>query len=256
MMGEGPSITTEEALRLRHGSAADRSRLAGIVADDPALAEELADWDRQDAALRALYAPVADEPLPERLRDTVRAARPAPVARWVPEWRRLAAAAALVALGFVAGLGAAQLVPTDASPVLARAAMASFATYAVEVKHPVEVAASDEAHLVQWLSKRLGTPIRAPDLAAEGFALIGGRLLPGDATPAALLMYEDGLGRRLALYVTRSEGAERELAFAEEPGRQAFWWVEDGLGCALAGDLPRETLRKLAVAAYHGLTEA
>lgn len=255
MMGEGPSITTEEALRLRHGTAADRARLAGLAAGDASLAEELAEWDRQDAALRALYAPVAEEPLPERLLATVGAARRAPVARPMPGWQRLAAAVALVGVGFLAGVGAARFWPSDAPPLLAQAAMASYATYAVEVKHPVEVAASDEAHLVQWLSKRLGTPIRVPDLAAEGFALIGGRLLPGDATPAAMLMYEDALGRRLALYVTRSEGGERELAFAEEPGRQAFWWVEDGLGCALAGDLPRETLRRLAVAAYHGLTE-
>jgi anti-sigma factor RsiW len=254
MMPEGSTITTDEALRLRHGSAEDRSRLAALTAGDARLAEELAEWDRQDAALRALYAPVAEEPVPERLREPLRAARQTAPSRPTPVLWRIAAALALVALGFVAGWGASRLVP-GASPGLAQAAMASYATYAVEVKHPVEVAASDEAHLVQWLSKRLGAPIRPPDLAAEGFTLIGGRLLPGDTAPAALLMYEDTLGRRLALYITRSEGAEQDLAFAEEPGKQAFWWVEGGLGCALAGDLPRETLRKLAVAAYHGLTE-
>ena len=253
-MPEGPRISTDEAMRLRHGTPEDRARLTALAAGDTALAAELADWDRQDAALRALYAPVAEEPLPDRLLAPVRAARlrpsPTPV-----QWR-IAAAVALLAVGFVSGWAGARLLPGSAQPMLAQAAMESYATYAVEVKHPVEVAASDGAHLVQWLSKRLGAPIRPPDLGAEGFTLIGGRLLPGDATPAALLMYEDELGRRLALYITRSEGAERELAFAEETGRQAFWWVEDGLGCALAGDLPRETLRKLAIAAYHGLTEA
>lgn len=254
MMPEGPTITTEEALRLRHGSAGERSRLGALAAGDAELAEELAEWDRQDAALRALYAPVAEEPVPERLLEPLRAARHAAPPRQTPVLWRLAAALALVAMGFVAGWGVSRLVP-GAAPVLAEAAMASYATYAVEVKHPVEVAAQDEAHLVQWLSKRLGAPIQPPDLATEGFSLIGGRLLPGDLTPAALLMYEDALGRRLALYITRSEGAETELAFAEEPGKQAFWWVEGGLGCALAGDLPRETLRRLAVAAYHGLTE-
>ena len=116
--------------------------------------------------------------------------------------------------------------------------------------------AEDEAHLVKWLSKRLGTPIRPPDLSPDGFRLIGGRLLPGETSPAALLMYEDVLGRRLALYVTRREGGETELAFAEEPGRRAFWWIEEGLGCALVGDLPRDALRRLAISAYHGLTEA
>lgn len=252
-MSSDRTITMEEAMRLRHGTAQDRSRLGALAAGDPALAADLADWDRQDAAMRALYAPVAEEPLPARLLETVRAAPRSP--RRTPDLWRIAAALALVALGFAAGWGGARLIPDVPQPMLAQAAMASYATYAVEVKHPVEVAAEDEAHLVQWLSKRLGTPIRPPDLASEGFTLIGGRLLPGDAAPAALLMYEDDLGRRLALYITRSETAERELAFAEEPGKQAFWWVEGGLGCALAGDLPRESLRRLAVAAYHGLTE-
>lgn len=252
-MPEGPRISTEDIMRLRHGTAADRSRLASLTAGDPVLAAELADWDRQDAALRSLYAPVAEEPLPDRLLGTIRSARQSPRPSF--DLWRIAAALTLLALGFAAGWGGARLMPGSAPPMLAEAAMASYATYAVEVKHPVEVGAEDEAHLVQWLSKRLGTPIRPPDLRQEGFALIGGRLLPGETTPAALLMYEDELGRRLALYITRSEAAQSELAFAEAPGRQAFWWVEDGLGCALAGDLPRETLRRLAIAAYHGLTE-
>lgn len=256
MMPERGSITMEEAQMLRHGSAADRARLAALAADDAGLAGDLADWDRQDAALLALYAPVAEEPLPDRLLDAVRLARQSPSQRPTLVLWRVAAAVALLSLGFAAGWGGARLVPGAAQPMFAQAAMASYSTYAVEVRHPVEVGAEDEAHLVQWLSNRLGAPIRPPDLASEGFTLIGGRLLPGVAAPAALLMYEDDLGRRLALYITRSEGAVSELAFAEEPGRQAFWWVEDGLGCALAGDLPRETLRRLAISAYHGLTEA
>ena len=226
-----------------------------LAASDADLAADLADWDRQDAALQALYAPVAEEPLPERLLAPLAAARNAPARSMLPAVWRIVAAVALLAFGFGIGWGSARVWQPAATPGLAQAAMASFATYAVEVRHPVEVAASDEAHLVQWLSKRLGTPIRPPDLSGSGFQLIGGRLLPGDATPAALLMYEDELGRRLALYLTRSEGRESELAFAEEPGRRAFWWVDGELGCALSGDLPRETLRSLAVTAYHDLTE-
>jgi anti-sigma factor RsiW len=255
MMLGSPSISAEEALRLRHGPAADRARLQGLAAGDPDLAALLAEWERQDAALRSLYGAVADEPLPDRLAAPLLAARNGPQNRATAPWR-IAAAVALLAVGFAAGWGGARVAAPDAVPGLAQAAMASFATYAVEARHPVEVAASDEVHLVQWLSKRLGTPFRPPDLSDGGFRLIGGRLLPGTASPAALLMYEDDLGRRLALYLTRSDGGESELAFAEEPGRQAFWWVEGDLGCALAGDLPRETLRHLAIAAYHDLTEA
>lgn len=253
-MAVSPTLSAEEALRLRHGPAADQARLRSLAAGDAALALLLADWDRQDAALRALYHPVAEEPLPDRLAAPLVAARQSPRQPALP-FRRIAAGMALLVFGFAAGWGGARLVQPAALPGLARAAMAGFATYAVEARHPVEVGAEDEAHLVQWLSKRLGTPFRPPDLSAGGFRLIGGRLLPGTVSPAALLMYEDDLGRRLALYLTRSDGADSDLAFAEEPGRQAFWWVEGDLGCALAGDLPRDTLRRLAIAAYHDLTE-
>ena len=253
-MPEASVISAEEALRLRHGPVEDQARLRALAAGDAALTGELAEWDRQDAALRALYAPVADEPVPARLTAQVTAAKGAerPSSPWV--WR-IAAALALLALGFMGGWTGSRLYQPE-GPGLAETAMASFATYAVEVAHPVEVGAEDEAHLVKWLSKRLGTPIRPPGLSPDGFRLIGGRLLRGDTSPAALLMYEDVLGRRLALYVTRREGGETELAFAEEPGRRAFWWIEEGLGCALVGDLPRDALRRLAISAYHGLTEA
>lgn len=255
MMSGSPTIPADEALRLRHGPEADQARLRALAETDAGLAALVADWDRQDAAIRALYAPIAEEPLPDHLRAMITAARQTPTRRRLPLWR-IAASVALLAFGFGAGWGGARLMQAPALPSLAQAAMAGFATYAVEARHPVEVAADDETHLVQWLSKRLGTPFRPPDLSANGFRLLGGRLLPGATSPAALLMYEDDLGRRLALYLTRSDGAESDLAFAEEPGRQAFWWVEGDLGCALAGDLPRETLRRLAIAAYHDLTEA
>ncbi len=248
MTGKDVELSDEEALALRHGEAEAQARLAALAASDAELAARLAEWDRQDAALRTLYAPVADEPLPDRLRAAL-----LPPAR-SPWLLRVAAAVAMVGVGFAGGWGAAQLSPRGGE-VLAQSALTSFATYAVEVAHPVEVPASDEAHLVKWLSKRIGQPIRVPDLAGEGFRLIGGRLVPGEDSPAGLLMYEDGLGRRLTLYVTRVEGAETDLAFAEAPGAQAFWWIEGSLGCALVGDLPRETLRHLAIRAYQDLTE-
>ncbi len=53
-----------------------------------------------------------------------------------------------------------------------------------EVRHPVEVTAAQQDHLVQWLSKRVGRPLKVPVLAAEGYELVGGRLLSGDGGAA------------------------------------------------------------------------
>ncbi|WP_347265819.1 anti-sigma factor [Paracoccus sp. (in: a-proteobacteria)] len=249
MTGSAPDIET--LIRLRHGDARDHEALARL-AEDPQVAARLADWDRQDAALRALYAPLAAEPLPER---HLRLLRPGPAQARPPRpgWLRLAAAL-LLALGFGGGWLAARPGGDPAGPQL-EAALRSHETYAPEVLHAVEVGAADEAHLLRWLSRRLGRPLHPPDFAAQGFRLIGGRLLPGLQGPAALLIYEDDLGRRLSLYITRARGGE-EMVFAEAAGARAFWWVEGDLGCALVGDLPRDKLRAMSIAAYHALEAA
>ena len=64
-------------------------------------------------------------------------------------------------------------------------AIAAHRTFSVEVRHPVEVDAGQEPHLVQWLSKRLGHQLIVPDLTVAGFRLMGGRLLPAEDGPAA-----------------------------------------------------------------------
>lgn len=255
MSEQGPGldgVPEARLVRLAHGTPAERAELAALAAADPGVAGLLADWDRQDAALAALYGPVADEPVPHRLRALV-------VPRRGRVWPgRIAAALALVALGAAGGWGAAALWrPAPAGVDLAQAALRSHATFVVETAHPVEVPAADEAHLVRWLSNRLGHRIVPPDLDAHGFRLIGGRVVPGATGAAAMLMYEDEIGRRVTLYVARS-ATPGETAFREvtDGTLRGFWWIEDELGCAVVGDLPRDTLRAIAVAAYHDLIEA
>jgi anti-sigma factor RsiW len=70
----------------------------------------------------------------------------------------------------------------------------------------VEVDAGQEAHLVQWLSKRLGRQLVVPDLASAGFRLMGGRLLSAEDGPAVQFMYENGNGERLTLNLRTGVG--------------------------------------------------
>lgn len=104
-------------------------------------------------------------------------------------------------------------------PSWARRAAVAHVVYSPEVRHPVEVAADQEAHLVAWLSKRLGTPLKIPRLDGLGFALVGGRLLPGGQGPVAQFMYQDGQGQRLTLYV-RTNRAEPGNGVPFRAGRQ------------------------------------
>ena len=250
-MTDAPTPIDDAMLaRLRHGGADEQVRLAGMAHADPALRDRLRDWDRQDAAIRALYGPVGEEPVPARIHAVLTRR-----SRWPVALGRLAAALALVALGGLAGWTAARWSARPDAALIAEA-LRTQATFAVDLAHPVEVPAADSAHLVRWLSNRLGYRITPPDLSGQGFHLLGGRIVPDDHGAAAVLMYEDDIGRRVTLFVARAPGRD-ETGFrsAGDGAARAFWWIEGDLACALVGDLPAEALRDLAIAAYHGLSE-
>ena len=233
-----------------------RAEVDAWLAQRPEDAERAAAYRALNEQLRAQYASVLAEPLPERLEGAVRR-------RWA--WRAAAAIAGWIAVG--AALGGvtgwqlhAQRVPVPLAqpeiPVIAHRAALAHATYAPEVRHPVEVGADQEQHLVAWLSKRLGGDVRAPRLEAEGMTLVGGRLLPRDPGPVAQFMYQSAPGRRVTLYV-RTEGPDqRETAFrfAREGNVRVFYWIDRKFGYALSSaDLEREELLRLANEVYRQL---
>jgi anti-sigma factor RsiW len=138
---------------------------------------------------------------------------------------------------------------------LAQQAAIAHVVYTPEVLHPVEVGAAQEAHLVKWLSKRLGADVKAPQLGAVGYELVGGRLLPSNSGPAAQFMYQDARGQRLTLYVRTDAQEQHETAFryAQEGKVGVFYWLDGSLGYALSGELERQQLLRVAEAVYHGL---
>jgi anti-sigma factor RsiW len=249
-----PPITADTLHAYADGRLDDTARAAvdAWLVEHPEAGEEIQAWRHNDALLRSAYDPVLAEPIPERLRLAARPTR--------RPLLRIAAALAWLALGASLGYGLRSMEGPASSPAeladnLPRNAAIAHAVYVPEVRHPVEVGADQEAHLVAWLSKRLGTPLRVPTLGAEGYALVGGRLLPGEVGPVAQFMYQQGDGRRLTLYVRGGEAANRETAFryAREDGVSVFYWVDGPLGYALSGDLPREELLPIANAVYKQL---
>jgi anti-sigma factor RsiW len=226
------------------------------LAAHPEERERLSQYTEQQEGLRAAFAISFEEPVPARLRVAHLLAE-----RWRPRPGRLALMAAAVVLLILGGIGGwtareiAARLTFSASANLASTvfddAIAAHRTFSVETRHPVEVGASEEAHLVQWLSKRLGHRLVAPDLSPLGFRLMGGRLLPADSGPAALLMYEDGKGTRLSCYYLSTDfSGETELKYREQDGVGAFYWVDDGLAYAIAANAPRDLLLKIADVIY------
>ena len=197
--------------------------------------------------------PVADEPVPGRLSAALDRRRRRRV--------RPALAAALAALiAFPLGVGIGHFLWNNPArqefAQLASAGIDAHRIYAVEIRHPVEVGADEEQHLVAWLTKRLDTPVKAPNLSAEGLRLLGGRLIPSGDKPAALLMYEGENGERVTLLIERAAPqAMTAFRYAENGPIGAFYWIDGGAGYALSGPADRERLLSIATAVYKHLED-
>ena len=179
------------------------------------------------------------------------------IRRPTPWWQRVGLAACWLAAGAGLTLALGPLAPhlTGGAwggfgaqpPGFAQRADVAYAVYTPERRHPVEVAASDEEHLINWLSKRLNRPLSVPSLQEYGYSLVGGRLLPGEAGPAAQFMYENSGGARLTLYVTGAARDETAFRLFRDGDRRTFYWISDGMGYALSGAIAEGKLRSMAI---------
>lgn len=246
-----PPVTEADLQAYVDGMLAGRrcAEVEAHLAEHPDDAARVAAYRDQISALRREYDYVLSEPLPAPLRVGFSKA-PLPLLRY-----------AGVIAGFALGVAAGWILneytterQAEASTWARRAAIAHV-VYSPEVRHPVEVGADQEAHLVAWLSKRLGTPLKVPNLGGLGYTLVGGRLLPGDRGPVAQFMYQDGKGLRLTLYVRLNPDDSRETAFrfAQERGVGVFYWLDRKLGYALSGEVEKSELLRVATAVYRQL---
>lgn len=227
---------------------ARRAEVETFLEGNPEAAERVRAYRTQNDLLRAAFDQVLEEPVPDRLAHTR--------SRWnLMHLTAVAASLAIgVSIGWFAHVDSPKRVDLAAASLTQHAAIAHV-VYTPEVLHPVEVDASQEQHLVKWISKRLGKDIRAPHLSTAGFELEGGRLLPGADGPAAQFMYRNTAGERLTLYLRTGSGdiAETAFRYALEGKISVFYWVDRNLVYALSGEIDRSRLLSVAEAAYHEL---
>jgi anti-sigma factor RsiW len=223
-----------------------RGDVEAWLAAHPDDAERVRSWSAMAEGLRARYDAVADEPVPKRLEIERLVRQPR-------QWIYGAIAAALVA--FIAGGGVGWLARgAAASPSalqnFARDALDAHRLYVVEVRHPVEVPGSERAHLQQWLTKRCGWDVRAPEMDATGLKLVGGRLLPGPTGPASFLMYESASGERFTVYAARAAAETTQMRYAKQDNNGALFWSDRGVGYVVSGSSDRERLTQVARLVY------
>ena len=239
----------------------DRAEVEALLTASPGDASLLRELRDLNQAIAERYVARLEEPVPRRLQQLlaqIPAQRSAPRGGLVRRLIPLAAGVLIAALAGASGYLVRGLT-TEArrpEPSFVSTAIGAHTVYVPEVRHPVEVGAAEEAHLVQWLTKRIGAQVRAPALSGLGWKLVGGRLLPDRGLPAAQFMYEDATGRRLTLYMRKETGLNNTaFQFAERDGFGAFYWVDRPLAYAIAGRLGREELTSIANAVYAQLEQ-
>ena len=206
-------------------------------------------YAQQREDLRAIFAPVAEEPIPPELN----------LASLVEEhrrpqrsatWRAVAAAVLLFGLGGAGGW--IMHVPPTRQPTgiaaLAQEAAVNFSVYGPDRLHPVEIKAAESADLVGWISNRLQIPIKVPNLMSSGYRFMGGRLVATAHGPAGLLMYDNDQGIRLVMFVRPMDTDKntQTMTLSVNGPVTGFSWAHNGIGYSVVGTASPDILHPLA----------
>jgi anti-sigma factor RsiW len=215
--------------------------------DRPDVAHRVNAWHAQREALRTAFAPVAADPIPPRL-GLERLIQERLRRRRLP-WRAAASVVLAFGLGGIGGwfLHAGQQPPVNAITLLAEQAVANHVVYAADRRRPTELGAQQRDDLARWVSNRLNRQVAPPDLSADGYNYMGGRLAATPDGPAGLFMYDDPHGVRITVFVLPLDAAPttpiQHVDFAHVDGCA---WIDKSVGYTVVGSLPPSELRRIA----------
>jgi anti-sigma factor RsiW len=225
----------------------ERKAMERLLSENEEARKALAAINYQKSELRIAYGPVLGEPLPLSLIATVQGRG----GRSILPYAAMAASVALVLIGGAGGWYSSQHSESVQTADLAHRALIAHEIYSVEVRHPVEVAAAEQDHLQAWLSKRVGTAIKIPNLDTEGFTLLGGRLVTAGDSPAGQLMYETADKQRLTIFIAaNTDSKDSALRLVENGKLITCYWRDNKLALAVTGDLAKEDMMVLAKNIY------
>ena len=246
MNGEERPVDDEELHAYVDGELNQQRRVEveAWLASNPSASARVGDYGRIRDRLHARFDQVLSEP--------IEVPQFAPAGYSFTMFLRAAAIAALAL--FSAALGWTLKGWSNPEPVvpaltdLVQPATFAHQVYSTDTRYPVEIPAVEQLSLNRWVSLRMHTELRAPDLSTQGLSFIGGRLLPSTNRMAAQFMYEDPQGQRLTVYVRRIAGQDRFSGFQyrEQDALHVFYWIDRAMGYAVIGELP--PARLIAVA--------
>ncbi len=219
------------------------------LAKNPVAARQVADWRADTQRLR--IALTRDESLPE-----MRHLQPPVIRRHLRARRQLRWALACTLVLSLSGGGVAgwhlkdmamhrQMLPMED-------AVHAYQLFSQDKLPVLDVVAGNRGEMNNWLSRYFINGLMPPNLDEYGFKMMGGRLMVTDLGPAALVVYQDAQGVRVAYYI-RPAGQMSPKSGKREAGKLlAQYWSDNNYSYAIVSPVKNnrtEPVQK-AIAAY------
>ena len=243
-MSNHPLISDEDLHAYVDGALEESRTLAvrNALARNADLTERAALFQADKAMLKAVYAPLAERPLPQEwtllVRRRSRPKMPWQLAGAIAAALLIAAGASLAWRHYASGNGDVVRAALDA-----RDGTLTLRRYIV-LNDIVQAHRYDAA-----LRQTTASNVHIPDLSRMGYRPSGLRLFG----TAAELLYQGPQGRLFTLYIRRSDGAARFDQFAHG-GLRVCIWQDDQISTVMVGDVSVAAMQRLAILTYTGLT--
>lgn len=220
--------------------AREAMAFASRIATDPMLAAAREEIEATRDAVRALERPAVSPEFLARI-DALAATAPpvaVPAARhWAEGWQKIAAAVVITAL-----------VASSATSYLVSPRGASFESLVADAHRrsllatsPVDVLSSDRHTVKPWLDARLGISPAAPDLAALGFSLLGGRVEVVNQETFPTLVYRHN-EHTISVFARPRTAATVAPAPLASSGYNMVEWSGGGFAFTAVSDLEMDEL--------------
>ena len=133
------------------------------------------------------------------------------------------------------------------STAFVAAGASAYRAFAPSATRPVEIATADHNALTRWIAPQIDRALPIPDLASAGLILLGGRIVPGAASPAILALYENSQRERVGLFIEALDSPPATKVEIKACGDMlCASWIAAGHGFALVGRMPSARMTELA----------
>jgi anti-sigma factor RsiW len=122
---------------------------------------------------------------------------------------------------------------------------------ALKDSHLTDIASADAKTVQSWFSGKLAYTPPVPDLSAQGYTLVGGRLDKVKGEPAAALTYKHG-DDVVTLFVCAAQHGDKDIDTDSDDGYQVVYWTKGSLSFWVVSKLDLDHLKPIGSAIQTG----